>query len=233
MKKLIAMLLCFAMIAAFGVSTAFAALPDAKSAAAEIQNGRDALAWAKGREQTVKDYDRIINYLKAYEAVKYDSTKTEDDVVDALAKVKGQLNNLGYSWIDPDTNTSTVVSTWKTNLQNNIAYAKAFAEAREIWKNYYLSSGTKMDENTLAIARAKHDAAYDLVNAQTAAATAKTNAIKAQATAKTLINDAIKAAQDAAATAVANAQADAYKQLSDNYADAVEAFWAEVEAAWF
>ncbi len=229
MKKLIAMLLCFAMVAAIGASAAFAAMPDPVSAENEIKLARSRLEWAKNGEKTIKDFEKVISYLQAYEAVKYNSSKTEDDVAKALDKAKSQLAAIGYNWIDPETVSSADVSTYKSTLQENVRWWKAYAEARNIWKDYYLSKGTKMDENALAIARAKHDAAYDLVTAQEAAATAKAGAVKAQATAKALIADAIKTAQDAAATAVANAQASAYSNLSDAYANAVESFWGEVE----
>ena len=276
MKKLIAMLLCFAMVAAFGTSAAFAS-PDYDAAARRVD-------WARGNREfsdhvlspIESTLTKLITYVKAYENVKYDSSKSKDDVNEAKGKLQNQLNALGttlvnnnpniirdflstytvkdengnidkeetyklqlrvlssvYSLFNANSVTSTFATAWKSNIEAMEDGNLRWADKYEVQADFYLSERTKMDHNALVIGQAQIDAAYNLERAEKSAATAKLSALKAQATAKALIADTIKTAQDAAATAVANAQASAYKQLSDSYADAVEAFWAEVENAWF
>ena len=259
MKKLIAMLLCFAMVAAFGASAAFAS-PNYNAAYQRIR-------WAYGNRDfsdhvlspAESALTKLITYVKAYEAVKFDSSKSTDQVNTAKDKLQGQLDALyaeNEDLVEPlvsmykeeyrddarkaiealfnaDTATSTNATAWKSNIQTMDAQNLLWADKYEIQADYFLSERTKMDYNALVIGQEQLNAAYNLERAEKSAATAKASALKAQATAKALIADTIKTAQDAAATAVANAQASAYKQLSDSYADAVEAFWAEVENAWF
>ncbi len=228
MKKLIAMLLCFAMVIAFGASAAFAAMPDAKSAENAIISARTNLGRAKTQERSVKAVERAIAALKDYEAVKYNSSKTQAEVDAAYATVSQKLRDLGI-YNDPDTLTTTQLAGWKASNASNAAIYKLWAAQNEVWSKYWLSKGTKMDVNERTIGLNKLVAAFNLENAQAAAASAKLGALVAQATAKALIADAVKTAQNAAATAVANAQASAYSSLSDAYANAVESFWGEVE----
>nr|MBQ4456369.1 hypothetical protein [Clostridia bacterium] len=240
MKKLIAMLLCFAMIAAFGATVAFAAMPDAKSANEYTEVARIELASLKYQEKKDKNVDKAYAILKEYEAVKYDSSKTKEQVDAARDKAAAKLaalNDPEFAFA-PDAVSSASINTWKT--QNYGAYKgwklvalyKLEADKDDAWTTYWLSSGTKMDVNRRDITLAKLESAAQLDHAQEVAAAAKAGALKAQATAKVLIADSIKVAQDSAATAVANAQAAAYNTLAANYADAVEAFWGEVAAAW-
>ena len=95
MKWLIAMLLCFAMVVAFGATAAFAAMPDAKSATDAIYSARDNLNKAKMQANSAKAVEKAIAAMKAYEAVKYDSSKTKAQVDEAYAKVSQQLKQVG------------------------------------------------------------------------------------------------------------------------------------------
>ncbi len=237
MKKLIAMLLCFTLVVAFGASVAFAGMPDPISAYDATNDARSELASAKAQAERAKEVDKAYLILKEYEAVKYDSTKDETAVKAARDKAAAKLAQLN----DPeflyalDAVSSASINTWKTQNTGDkkgwdwVTIHKLSAAEYEVWRDYWLSSGTKMDVNKRDIAIAKLNTAAELDYAQAVAAAAKAGAAKAQATAKSLIADAIKTAQDAAATAVANAQASAYSTLASNYADAVEAFWGEVE----
>ncbi len=246
MKKLIAMLLCFALVAAMGASAAFASMPDPVSAYNAIASedaddlgARAATAAAKTNAKNVKGLDRLAGYVSAYEAVKFNSSKTQDDVDAAQAALKTNLTALKEQYpelaaaypdlFDETKVTSTDVGTAKTAEQVAEAANKLQAASKELEKNYWLTKGTKMDVNEWVIKTAKLEAADALASAQAGAAAAKAGAAKAQATAKALIADAVKVAQDAAATAVANAQASAYGSLASAYADAVESFWGEVE----
>ena len=247
MKKLIAMILCFAMVAAFGATAAFAAMPEPNSAYDNTEAARYYLDSAKNEIEFDKKVDKAVSILKAYEAVKYDSSKTKDQVDKAYDKAVEQIKALGLT-CDPNVVTSADVSTWKLISISDYPYLadtfgdydgwewatvlNLFASKSDVWSAYWLSSGTKMDVNRRDITLAKLESAAQLGHAQSVAAAAKAGALKAQATAKVLIADSIKVAQDAAATAVANAQAAAYNTLAANYADAVEAFWGEVAAAW-
>ncbi len=231
MKKLIAMLLCFAMVAAFGATVAFADMPDVSSAEYHTSWARYHAANAKKEAAWAKEYEKAESIAKAYENVKFDSTKSDEQVKAAHDKAVDQLKDLfktDYP-IDPDIYNSYFFSDLKTTAKANQAARELYAARNDVWTNYWLSSGTKMDVNERVIEIAKLNAAYDLAIAQKAASDAKTSALEAQAKAKILIADAIKTAQDAAATAVANAQAEAYSTLASNYANAVEAFWGEVE----
>nr|MBQ4456370.1 hypothetical protein [Clostridia bacterium] len=231
MKKLIAMLLCFAMIAAFGATAAFAAMPDPSSAAYHVGWSRYWKGSVKDQAEWTETLGKVEAILKEYEAVKYDSSKTAEQVKAAHDKAVDKLKAIDID-NDPDSLTSTQVATFKASSKVWEATYALYADRNDVWTKYWLSSGTKMDSNARVIGIAKLEAAYDLAQAQTAVANAKAGAVKAQATAKVLIADSIKVAQDAAATAVANAQAAAYNTLAANYADAVEAFWGEVAAAW-
>ena len=240
MKKLIAMLLCFAMVAAFSATVAFADMPDQKSADAYTNAARTQLGAVKYQEKKDKNVDKAYAILKEYEAVKYDSSKSKEQVDAARDKAAAKLaalNDPEFAFA-PDAVSSASINTWKTqNYGENkgwdlVTLHKLSADVLDVWTTYWLSSGTKMDVNKRDITIAKIESAAELDHAQTLAAAAKAGAQNAQATAKVLIADSIKVAQDAAATAVANAQAEAYNTLAANYADAVEAFWGEVAAAW-
>nr|MBQ4456366.1 hypothetical protein [Clostridia bacterium] len=209
----------------------FADMPDVSSAEYHTSWARFQAANAKKDATWAKEYEKAESIVKAYENVKFDSTKSDEQVKAAHDKAAEQLKELFKSdyLIDPDIYNSYFFSDLKTTAKANQAARELYAARHDVWTNYWLSSGTTMDVNERVIQIAKLNAAYDLAIAQEAAANAKAAALQAQATAIALVKDAIKAAQDAAATAVANAQAEAYNALTSAYADAVESFWGEVE----
>ena len=241
MKKLIAMLLCFAMVAALGATSAFAVgLPitgtgvDQAKAAEAVEDARTQKGNATDAANELKAIEQAKKAVEKFEKIKFDPSKKAEDVTKAQEELTKALANIyantkvdvtGYT--DSQKIAEAKKAATKKEADAKLAVAKDALETA-----YWLTTGTKMDQNAWIIGVAKLQAASDLATAQAAAAAAKTSAAKAQATAKALIADTIKTAQDAAATAVANAQKDAYTTLANNYADAVEAFWEEVAAAW-
>ncbi len=234
MKRLVAMLLCFAMVAAFGATSAFAqtaaptTAPDAAMAMSFANDAHKNHEDAEYVTEWAKKYEKAEAILKEWEAAILDTSKDSKAITAAYNKASQKMADIGL-YFNPYYQTSAMFATYKSDCKVYAAYLKLVEAQDKNSIKYWLSSGSKMDNLELTIENTKLARAFDLENAQNAAAAAKAGAVKSQATAKALVADAIKTAQDAAATAIANAQKDAYNNLKDAYADAVEAFWGEVQ----